>query len=151
MLLRIIEAEGAPRVELHPSHLLLRIGPGMGERARGAVIASWYRSLLREVVSPLFETWETRLNVTVNGLYVRQMKTRWGSCNTRARTIRLNTELARRPRAYLEYVVIHEMAHLLEGTHGPKFRALMDEHLSAWRETRRELTRLPIGHAGWAY
>lgn len=141
VFLKVVERECLPSVELHPSHLLLRIRPGMDERAREAVVSSWYRSLLREAVPPLFHAWEPRLNVTVNGFYIRQMKTRWGSCNPRAHTIRLNTELARKPRACLEYVVVHEMVHLLAPSHGPKFRALMDRNLPAWRETKKLLNR----------
>ena len=151
VLLRIVEEHSAPSVELQPSKLVVRVRPGTERKMREAVVSSWYRELLREAVPPLIETWEQRLDVTVNGFYVRQMKTLWGSCNPRARTIRLNTELAKKPKVCLEYIVMHEMAHLLEGTHGPKFRALMDEHFPAWRETRQELNRLPIGHAGWAY
>ncbi|MCH8064283.1 MAG: M48 family metallopeptidase [Chloroflexi bacterium] len=100
---------------------------------------------------PLIQAWEVRLAVTVSGFYVRKMKTLWGSCNPRARTIRLNTELAKKPRACLEYIVLHEMVHLLEPSHGPKFRVLMDQHMPAWREKRQELNRLPIGHEDWGY
>ena len=151
MLLRVIEEDSAPSVELQPSKLVVRARASTDKKMREAVVSSWYRELLREAVPPLIETWEQRLDVTVSGFYVRQMKTLWGSCNPRARTIRLNTELAKKPKVCLEYIVMHEVAHLIEASHGPKFRALMDEHLAAWRETRRELNRLPIGHAGWNY
>ncbi len=82
---------------------------------------------------------------------MRQMKTLWGSCNPKARTIRLNTELAKKPKDCLEYIVLHEMVHLLERTHGPRFLALMDRFMPAWRETQKLLNRLPVGHADWAY
>lgn len=114
-------------------------------------MASWYRQLLKTAVPPLIEAWEPRLNVSVSGFYVRQMKTKWGSCNPKARTIRLNTELAKKPKACLEYIVVHEMGHLLEPSHGPKFRALMDNHMAAWGERQQQLNRLPVGHADWAY
>ncbi len=151
VLLALEEADGVPNVELRPSKLVVRVHPGADKKMREAVVSRWYRELLRDAVPPLIETWEARLGVTVTKFYVRQMKTLWGSCNPRARTIRLNTELAKKPKVCLEYIVMHEMAHLLEASHGAKFRALMDKHLPAWRETRRELNRLPVGHAEWAY
>ena len=151
VLLRVVDEESAPRVELQPSKLVVRVRPGTDRETREAIVSQWYREQLREAVPPLIETWEHRLGVAVEGFYVRQMKTLWGSCNPRARTIRLNTELAKKPKVCLEYIVMHEIAHLLEASHGPKFRALMDEHFPAWRETRRELNRLPIGHSGWGY
>lgn len=151
VLLNIVEEDKPPSVELLPSRLTLRIRPGTHAKMREAIVAGWYRELLRSVVPPLIETWKARLGVKVTKFYVRQMKTKWGSCNPRARTIRLNTELAKKPTACLEYIVLHEMVHLLEPSHGPKFRALMDNHMAAWRETRQLLNRLPVGHADWAY
>ena len=151
VLLKLIEDDCAPSVELRPSKLLVRVRPDTDEKAKEAVVAIWYRQLLKAAAPPLIQAWEVRLAVTVSGFYVRKMKTLWGSCNPRARTIRLNTELAKKPRACLEYIVLHEMVHLLEPSHGPKFRVLMDQHMPAWREKRQELNRLPIGHEDWGY
>ena len=137
-----MEAEGPPRVAVEPGFLVLRVRPGMAREARAKVVAAWQRRLLLEAASALVATWEPRLAVRVRGLSVRQMKTKWGSCTPRAGTIRLNTELVRRPRDLLEYIVVHELLHLLEPSHGPRFRRLLDQHLPAWRELRDRLNRL---------
>jgi len=150
-LLNLKVEDAAPRVELHHARLVLRIRPGSDEAARETVLARWYRQLLKVAVSPLIAAWEPRLNVTVSGYYVQRMKTKWGSCNPIARTIRLNTELAKKPSECLEYVVLHEMAHLLEPTHGPRFVALMDKHLPSWRFHRQELNSSPLAHESWSY
>ena len=151
VLLKLVEEDGAPSVKLRPSELLVRVRPGMDEGAREALVAAWYRQLLKAAVPPITEAWEGRLGVTVSGFYVRRMKTLWGTCNPKAGTIRLNTELAKKPKECLEYIVVHEMVHLLERSHGQRFRALMDRHMTAWPEIKQTLNRLPVGHADWAY
>lgn len=150
VVLKLVEANGAPSVELRHARLLVRVRPGTDEAARAAVVASWYRQLLKAAVPPLIEVWERRLKVRLNRFYVRQMKTKWGSCNPTARTIRLNTELAKKPKECLEYIVLHEVAHIVEPTHGPGFIALMDRFMPDWRETQKLLNRLPVAHADWA-
>ncbi len=92
-----------------------------------------------------------RLGVTVQGVYVQRMRTRWGSCNPSTATIRLNTDLARKPRQCLEYIVVHELMHLLEPTHNARFLALMDHHFPQWPEHRDLLNRLPVRHEDWRY
>ncbi|HNY32991.1 MAG TPA: SprT-like domain-containing protein [Fibrobacteria bacterium] len=89
--------------------------------------------------------WERKLGVAVHSYYLQRMKTKWGSCNHRAGNIRLNTELVKKPRDLLEYVIVHEMLHLLEPTHSEQFQALMDKHYPSWREARMELNELPLG------
>ena len=91
------------------------------------------------------------MDVTVKRFYVQQMKTKWGSCNPRAGTIRLNTELAKKPKECLEYIVVHEMAHLLEPTHNKRFVALLDRFLPKWQFHRQVLNRLPVRHENWGY
>jgi predicted metal-dependent hydrolase len=151
VLLKITERDAAPEVELRGAKLLLQIRPGTDEPTRDAIIAAWYRQTLREAVQPLLDTWERRLKVSVAGFYIQRMKTKWGSCNAAARTIRLNTELAKKPRECLEYIVVHELAHLCERTHGPRFVVIMDRVLPNWRDTRELLNRLPARHERWAY
>jgi predicted metal-dependent hydrolase len=150
-LLKVIEEEVVPSVQVRSSALLLRVRPGADEATREAVGAGWYRQLLKEAVPPLIEAWEPRLGVKVRGLFVQQMKTKWGSCNPTARTIRLNTELAKKPKECLEYIVVHEMVHLREPKHGPGFVALMDRFMPNWRDTRELLNRLPARHERWNY
>ena len=148
-LLRVIEEEAAPKIDVRPGSLVLRIRPGTDEVTKEAVIAGWYRHLLREAAPPLIQTWEPRLKVAVNKLFIQHMKTKWGSCNPASGAIRLNTELAKKPRVCLEYIVLHEMVHLLEPTHGPKFIALMDRFMPGWRTTRDLLNSLPARHEHW--
>ena len=150
-LLQVIEDDATPSVEVSPGSLLLRVRPGADDIAKEAVIAGWYRHLLKRAVPPLIGVWEPRLNVAVRKLYVQQMKTKWGSCNPSAGTIRLNTELAKKPRECLDYIVLHEMVHLLEPTHGPKFVKLMDCFMPNWRTTRDLLNSLPARHEQWNY
>ncbi|HEY4156643.1 MAG TPA: SprT family zinc-dependent metalloprotease [Polyangiaceae bacterium] len=151
VLLKVVERDAPPQVDLRPTKLLLHVRPGLDETARDAVIAAWYRQLLREAARPLLHAWERRLKVTTAGFYIQHMKTKWGSCNPPARTIRLNTELAKKPRECLEYIVVHELAHLKERKHGARFVAIMDRMLPNWRETRQLLNRLPARHEKWVY
>ena len=107
------------------------------------------REQVKEAAPPLFAKWERLMNVKVERFYVQRMKTRWGSCNARARTVRLNAELAKKPRPCLEYIVVHELAHLLEPSHNARFTALMDRFMPKWRFCRELLNRLPVRHEDW--
>jgi predicted metal-dependent hydrolase len=148
-LLEVVEEDAPPSVEAQPSVLLLRVRPGADDVAKEAVVAGWYRHLLK--CAALIGVWEPRLNVAVRKFYVQHMKTKWGSCNPAAGTIRLNTELAKKPLECLDYIILHEMVHLLEPTHGPKFVKLMDCFMPGWRTTRDMLNSLPASHEQWRY
>jgi predicted metal-dependent hydrolase len=150
-LLKVIEEDVAPDVQLKPRTLLLRVRPGIANGARGAIVAAWYRQILKVAARSLIETWEPRLSVNVTGLFVRQMKTRWGSCNPIAHTIRINTELAKKPKECLEYIVVHEMIHLLERTHNARFYSLLDQFMPQWRHCRDTLNELPLREERWIY
>jgi predicted metal-dependent hydrolase len=150
-LLKVVEEDVAPSVKMLHDTILLCVRPGADDETREAVVAGWYRQLLKSALPPLIEVWESRLSVTVNGFFVQQMKTKWGSCNPTARTIRLNTELAKKPKECLEYIVVHEMAHLLEPTHNTRFIAMMDQFMLKWRFYRDILNRLPVRHENWCY
>ena len=95
--------------------------------------------------------WEPRVGVRVAGFYVRRMKTRWGSCNSQPRTIRLNTDLAKKPRECLEYIVVHEMIHILEPTHNERFQTYLTRLMPDWEHRRQILNRLPVRHENWLY
>jgi hypothetical protein len=116
-LLKIIEVNESPSIELSHSRIILRVRPGTDVVKRGAMMESWYREQLRMVVPSLIEKWQRLMGVKVERHFIRRMKTKWGSCNHRMKSIRLNTDLARKPRECLEYVLVHEMTHLLEHTH----------------------------------
>jgi predicted metal-dependent hydrolase len=151
VMLRLIEKDAAPSVQLRHTKLLLQVRPGTDEMARQEMVANWYRQLIKAAMPALIETWEPRLNVTVNRFFVQQMKTKWGGCNPTTGTIRINTELAKKPKECLEYIVVHEMVHLLEPSHGPRFLALMDQFMPDWRGTRDLLNRLPGSHEEWGH
>ena len=110
----------------------------------------WHKSLLHEAVPALIRKWEPKLGVEVAGYFLQRMKTKWGSCNHRAGNIRLNTELVKKPKDLLEYVIVHEMVHLIEPTHSERFVAILNEHYPAWREARAELNELPLAAEAWS-
>jgi predicted metal-dependent hydrolase len=127
------------------------VRPGTAEDVRKAILDEWYRQLLRDEAVPVIAKWEPRLGVKVQRVFVQHMKTKWGSCNHRAGSIRLNTELAKKPRECLEYLVVHEMVHLIEPTHNPRFIDLMDQFMPRWQFYRTLLNRLPLRHEEWDY
>ncbi len=150
-LLQVVELDAAAKIEQRPNTILLRIRPGTSEEKKQELLEDWYREQVRAAAQPLIATWEPRLGVTVSRLFVQHMKTKWGSCNPRLRSIRINTELAKKPTECLEYLVLHEMAHLLEPTHNKRFVALMDQFMPKWKFYRDQLNHLPIRHEKWEY
>lgn len=138
-----------PSVVLSNKRITLVVRPGCSAERRAEVIHEWHKSLLHEVVPPLIQRWERKLKVNVSGYFLQRMKTKWGSCNQAAGNIRLNTELAKKPKDLLEYVIVHEMAHLIEPTHSDRFIAILEEHYPSWREARAELNELPLAAAVW--
>jgi len=150
-LLKIVEEHRAPRVELKHSKMVLRVGPGADHDAKQAIVARWYREQIRVAVPDLIARWEPVIGVTVKQVFVQKMKTKWGSCNPASRSIRLNTDLAKKPRECLEYILIHEMVHLLERHHNDRFKEYMDRFMPSWRHRRDELNRAPLGHQSWSY
>jgi predicted metal-dependent hydrolase len=150
-LLNVAQCARSPSVELKHSRMILTVRGGAAQAAKEAVVAQWYRDQIKTLVPQLISKWEPVLGVSVKRVFVQQMKTKWGSCNPRARTIRLNTELAKKPKECLEYIVAHEMIHLLEPTHNVRFMALMDQFMPRWQYFRQRLNRLPVQHADWEY
>jgi predicted metal-dependent hydrolase len=149
-LLSVKEDDAKPSVRLGHRSITLTVRPGSSSAKRAAVIHEWHKSLLHEVVPELIRRWEPKLGVAVAGYFLQRMKTRWGGCNHRQRNIRLNTELVKKPKDLLEYVVVHEMIHLIEPTHSERFLTLMCKHCPAWREARAELNELPLSAASWS-
>ena len=148
-LLSVVERDAKPRVTLDHRRITLAVRPGSGRAKREAVMNQWHRSLLHAAVPPLIRKWESRLGVNVEGYFLQRMKTKWGGCNHRAGNIRLNTELVKKPKDLLEYVIVHEMAHLLEPTHSDRFVAMLEKHYPTWREARVELNELPLAAEAW--
>jgi predicted metal-dependent hydrolase len=141
-LLRVVERHAAPRITLEGDHILLSVRPGTDRDRKAALLENWYRAQLRHAIPPLIAKWEPVMGVRVQQYHLQRMKTRWGSCNIRRQAIRLNTELARKPPACLEYVVVHEMVHLLEPSHNQRFKNLMTTFLPDWKTRRATLNGL---------
>ena len=148
-LLTIVRRETKPFVVVDHKRITLTVRPGSDDKKRAEVIHAWHKSLLHEVVPAFIKKWEPKLNVRVAGYFLQRMKTKWGSCNHRQGHIRLNTELVKKPKDLLEYVIVHEMVHLLEPTHNDRFIELLGVHYSSWREARSELNELPLTAEVW--
>jgi predicted metal-dependent hydrolase len=150
-LLKLVESDGAPAVELERNRMLLRVRPGASDEKKQTIVEEWYREQIKQVVPALIAKWEPIVGVKVKRFFVQRMKTKWGSCNHNSGSIRLNTELAKKPPECLEYIVAHEMVHMLEPTHNHRFTTLMDRLMPKWRFCRAELNRLPVKHEDWDF
>lgn len=150
--LDVVERAGQSRVRVVGNRVLeLRVSPDTSSEVRRGILDRWYRRKLREEVPALIESWAPVVGVTVAQWRIKRMKTLWGSCNIAARRIWLNLELIRKPAPCLEYIVVHEMVHLLERRHTERFRRLMDEFMPDWRLRRDELNKAPLAHEDWDY
>ena len=148
-LLSVVAKDAKPSVRLDHRKITLTVRPASTLAKREEVMREWHRSLLHEVLPALIRKWEIKLGVQASGYFLQRMKTKWGGCNHRAANIRINTELVKKPKDLLEYVVVHEMVHLIEPKHSERFLALMKEHYPAWREARAELNELPLVSEVW--
>jgi predicted metal-dependent hydrolase len=149
-LLSVIERNAKPSVTVDHRRIRLAVRPGSTKPKRDAVIHAWHKALLYDALPPLIARWERKLCVRVGGFYLQRMKTKWGSCNHRSGHIRINTELVKKPKDLLEYVIVHEMVHLIEPRHSEHFITLMDKHYPSWREARAELNELPLAAQAWS-
>lgn len=150
--LRVLECDGAAHIVLrNASRLELHVRPFSSPGQRERVLHEWYREQLKQLIPPLIEKWQSVLGVQVADWGIKKMKTRWGTCNVDALRIWLNLELAKKPVQCLEYIVAHEMTHLLERHHNDRFTALMDKHVPHWRTSRQELNAAPLTHEHWSY
>jgi len=150
--LDVIEDDSSPSVRVSTNTKMeLRIRQGSDRDTREVVLQHWYRRRLRDQLPPLLAKWEPKVGVTLSQVRVKRMKTRWGSCNADARRVWLNLELAKKPTSCLEYILVHEMVHMLERHHNERFRDLMDRLLPSWRLCREELNRAPLAHEEWRY
>lgn len=148
--LMVVEYRDAkPSVSIEHKRITLSVRPDSDVVKRQQVMHDWHKSLLHEAIPPLIAKWEPRLGVSVNRYFLQRMKTKWGACNHRERNIRLNTELVKKPRDLVEYVVVHEMAHLIEPTHNDAFVSILNNHFPTWRDARAELNELPLVSETW--
>lgn len=151
LLLEIHPASGPYRVEVNHQALQLYLHPSAGIEARRRLLERFYREHLKGEVPNYIKGYEKRLGVEVAEFGIKKMKTRWGTCNPRARRIWINLELAKKPPECLEYLVLHEMLHLIEPRHNRRFKTLMERHYPRWRSVRDQLNRLPIRREEWGY
>lgn len=150
--LEVIEHDGPASISLKgKSKLQMRVRPGTRRDDREAILQRWYRARLREQIPSLVAKWEPVVGVSVAECRIKRMKTHWGTCNVEARRIWLNLELIKKPVECLEYILAHEMVHLLERYHGDQFKALMDRFMPKWHLYRDELNSGPLGHERWEY
>ena len=150
--LDIVESEDPPTVCLiNNTRMALRIRPGTDRAKREKILHEWYRHQLRDRIPPLLAKWEPKIGVRVAEVRIKKMKTLWGACKSADRRIWLNLELAKKPASCLEYIMVHEMVHLIERQHNERFQSLMDRLMPQWRLHRDELNRAPLAHANWRY
>jgi len=135
--------------KLRTINLYVQVGSDTARREQ--VLYDWYRSRLKEMVPELLEKWERIIGVQTAAWDVKRMKTKWGTCNIEARRIWLNLELVKKQVHCLEYVLVHELVHLLERNHNDRFTALMDQFMPLWPQYREELNRAPLEHGDWEY
>ena len=151
-LLNVVYREGPPAVNIRNNKIIdLFVRPESDTSERERVLTTWYRRQLKEEIAPLISKWEALIGVQVAEWGVKQMKTKWGPCTIEASRIWLNLELIKKPRHCLEYIIVHEMVHLLERHHNERFLMYMNRFLPLWQHYREELNRAPLGHETWEY
>jgi predicted metal-dependent hydrolase len=147
--LRVIERPGRAHVEVDSDRLLLYVPPETSTERRRELLDRWYREQLRRAIPDVIAKWAPALDVTVPRWTIWRMRTKWGSCNRETGHIRFNIELAKKHPDSLEYIAVHEMAHLLERGHGERFTKLMDGFMPDWRARRDQLNDAPLAHEEW--
>ena len=150
-LLELRTCEGAAHVTATHKKLIISSSKTVSQERLHSIMDEFYRQALRIKAQEFISNWEARLRVRVNQLYIQRMKTKWGSCNPEARNIRVNLDLAKKAPECLEYIILHEVLHLIVPNHGPRFIELMDEHMPHWRVIRQKLNAAPLSNAHWSY
>ena len=150
-LLKVIEENVPKDIVLKHDTIELHVRPGTSTEKRQAIMEEWYRQNLKEMLPEIIAKREKQIHVKVSEFGIKKMKTRWGTCNVKAKRIWLNLELAKKPKPCLEYIVVHEMIHFLERHHNERFTAYLDKYMPQWRTYKEELNRFPISHAEWKY
>ena len=128
-----------------PKRIVLTVRPGATKEDKERTMTNWHRGVLRAELAPLIRKWEESLGVTVSAFFVQKLKTKWGSCTPHKGYVRFNMDLVKKPKDLLEYVVVHELCHLLEPRHSERFYNLLSHHYPHWKEARASLNELPVG------
>lgn len=149
--LRVVQGPGPANVRICGRWIEMHIAQDSTISQRSRLLQRWHRERLREQARPLMAKWQQRIGVQVTDWAIKRMKTKWGTCNPSAGRIWLNLELAKKPVPCLEYLIVHELVHLIERKHNERFIALMDEHLPDWKARRALLNAEPLAHETWEY
>lgn len=149
--LRVTHGPGPATVKTRGRWLDMHVPQGASAEKRSRLLQGWYRERLRVRTLPLVMKWQHAIGVHLADWGIKRMKTKWGACNPSAGRIWLNLELAKKPVQCLEYLIVHELVHLVERTHNDRFIALMDEHLPNWKARRMLLNAQPLAHDTWEY
>ena len=150
-LLNVIEHNSPPIVKLKHNKIELYIRPETNSQKRKEILEAWYRNQLKELVRKQINKWEDIMKVQTNDFGIKKMRTKWGTCNIEAKRIWINLELAKKPIQCIDYIIVHELTHLMERNHNSKFVAIMDNYLPNWKELKVELNKLPVSHTEWGY
>ena len=150
--LELVYKEDVPSVFLKGKNkMVLQVRPKSPMAKRQEVITEWYRKQLHPVVENLITKWQEKISVKASFWSIKQMKTRWGTCNPKRARILINLELSKKPLACVEYVVVHELLHLIEKKHDDKFVALMTKYIPKWKSIKQELNSFVLSHDEWEY
>ncbi len=150
-LMKVIEHNMPPVVTIKHNIIELRIRPNADRIKKQAILEQWYRDQLKALAPPIILKWEKIMKLSVNECAIKKMRTKWGTCNSRAKRIWLNLELIKKPVDCIEYIIVHEMIHLIERKHNERFIIMMDKYLPEWKQLRMELNRFPVSHTEWKY
>jgi predicted metal-dependent hydrolase len=149
-LLRVHDTDAPACIKLKTkTYIDMHVPANSSVDYRKELLSEWYRHELYKIVDEMLPRWEKKLGVKPNRITVRNMKTKWGSCNTDTGNILLNLELVKKPMQHIEYVLVHEMAHLIERKHNDTFAAIVEKHIPKWKHLRDELNRMPVGYVEW--
>lgn len=150
-MMKIIEHDAPPFVAIKHNAIELHVRPNTEMQKKQEIMDDWYRQQLKKLAPPVIAKWEKIMDVSINELAIRKMKTKWGTCNRDKKRIWLNLELAKKPVHCIEYIIVHELAHLLERTHNANFISYMDHYLPEWKHLKSELNKLSVSHVEWGY
>lgn len=150
-LLEVIEQPHSPKVVLAHSTIKLYLKPNTSKEKRKEILEEWYRAQLKKIVPGLIVKWEDKIGVQSNEFGIKKMRTKWGTCNVEAKRIWLNLELAKKPVECIEFIIVHELVHLLERSHNERFVSYMNLFMPKWRFYREELNKIPFSHVEWKY
>ena len=150
-LLNVFFTDGKQHVTFDHKRINLFVRPGSTRAKREEVFYEWQKEILHDFVISMIEKWQPILKLRVHAYFLQKMKTKWGSCNHKSSTIRLNTELVKKPKDLVEYVIVHEMIHVLVPNHSQRFKDLVEKYFPNWQDLRSELNEISLGHTTWRY